>query len=167
MNEHPIIFSGPMVKAIIEGRKTQTRRVCGEPKWIGGLKHGSLSIWPCPYGQPGDRLWVKESYLPGGNISYRADSPGDGTVKMSWKSGRFMPRWASRITLEITEVRVQRLQEITNRDAVAEGVEYDLSKPDGAPLSRFNKLWDSINGKKHPWKSNPWVWVISFFTKKS
>jgi hypothetical protein len=188
-----------MVRAILEGRKTQARRVV---KWTGidglnlsfsGLSASNIagtrwalmsmgaSCWQerghadCPYGVPGDRLWVRETFyhMEGGpirdavggvmdvmedEIVYRAD----GNRLLKWTPSIHMPRWASRITLELTDVRVQRLQEISHHDALAEGVEYDVSREDGAPLPRFRKLWDSINAKTHPWSSNPWVWVISF-----
>lgn len=142
VRERPILFSGPMVRAILEGRKTQTRRVLknpddgvsttiedGSPLYCddGGFWHPR----PCPYGQPGDRLWVREAHQlsPDGPI-YRATAREHGTYEPGgagpWRPSIHMPRWASRITLEITDVRVERVQEITEDDAIAEGVEVDM-----------------------------------------
>lgn len=174
--ERPILFSGPMVRAIRDGRKTQTRRVCrnnGEP--------GPERIWgvgDCKYGSPGDRLWVKETWFPspvgqpasnvkipkalpdGWTVLYAAS--GDTISKpLHWKPSIFMPRWASRLTLEITAVMVERLQDISMSDVFAEGCILSTSKSD--PID-FQNLWDSINGKTYPWSSNPFVWVISFKT---
>jgi hypothetical protein len=153
--ERPILFSGEMVKAILEGRKTQTRRVIkpqpgdkpswaaygpysgpGGWHWIGENDSGQFAdSWPqspiaCPY-SIGDRLWVKETWRPilsgikQGGFDYKADDPSaSGIGFIPWKSGRFMPRWASRITLEITAVRPERLQAISEEDAAAEGFEF-------------------------------------------
>lgn len=193
----PILFSGPMVMAIREGRKTQTRRVVRpqpEEGWSilpdvsGGwcaMRTRAVSHYPvavadihCPYGQPGDRLWVRETFRVEGcgdpactncdlngceHAVYRADCDHECNHDKStkWKPSIFMPRWASRITLEVKAVRVERLQEITEKDALAEG-----AHPGGFASRRavpfFQQLWDTINGKKHPWASNPWVWVVSF-----
>lgn len=132
----------------------------------------------------GERLWVRETWGAGwlngdghyyairptgkqhelpDKIFYKADGKHDDESegRYCWRPSIHMPRWASRITLEVTGVRVERVQDISHRDALAEGVEYDLSKPDGSPLARFKKLWDKINGPGS-WESNPWVWVISF-----
>lgn len=182
MREHPILFSGPMVRAILSGTKSQTRRIVKpQPP---PEREAILAKFPkqkgCPYGQPGDRLWVRETLKcdTHGNWHYAADNDvvqlpaGSAWTEhmLAWahhKDGDtcvsiHMPRWASRITLEITGVRVERLQDISHRDALAEGVDYDVSKPDGAPLPRFQALWDKINGKRAPWASNPWTWVLSF-----
>ncbi len=212
MIERPILFNAEMVRAILDGRKTQTRRVikpnpdtfCG---WTGVEGRG---YWPadiegdpakCPYGQTDDRLWVREAWAPGyqdggwGTI-FRADGYFSlGARKhergpyfhakevgswIRWRPSIHMPRWASRITLEITSVRVQRLQEISEEDAMAEGVEKlgefpcitpwknYLLKP-GQPSAMnhsiarasFMSLWDSINGVDAH-KVNPWVWAVSF-----
>jgi hypothetical protein len=136
----------------------------------------------CPYGQPGDRLWVRETWKPmndlkGGGIPRWGITCGEGCTWKEgcpdqsgpWKPSIFMPRWASRITLEIMDIRVERLQEITEEDALKEGCEREMVA-DGSSwgaglidaVENFEKLWDSINGKKYPWSSNPWVWVISF-----
>jgi len=191
----PIIFSTDMVKAILEGRKTQTRRVIEPAKTSATAKYfdPKLNNWPidqdtgrklnCPYGQAGDRLWVRETFcykydaikaIPiEREVWYKASNPevikidGDGGQEFRkdgyeaspWLPSIFMPRWASRITLEITEIRVERLQEITPLDCLAEGVMDDLInwKFD------FIKLWDKINAKRgYGWSVNPWVWVISF-----
>jgi hypothetical protein len=173
-----------MVRAIIDGSKTQTRRVMG-PGHAGDAVRaaaGSLDAGPrallrrCPYGVAGDRLWVKETW--GGDdccgFAYRADTPeqkrfeGDGEQPDSpWRSPRFMPRAASRIDLEVVSVRVERLQEITEDDARAEAASLEGPFPspyDGARWYReaFAVLWDGINSKRAPWASNPWVWAITF-----
>lgn len=150
----PIIFSAPMVKAILAGVKTQTRR----------LKNG-----PCRYGGRGDRLWVKET-LVGGKMSLLTYAADDTLVERpiqtnhgwhyNWKRDYgqcvpsiYMPRWASRIMLEIVAMRDERLQELTDDDATAEGV---------TDREAFARLWDDINGKRAPWANNPVVWVVSF-----
>lgn len=189
MKERPILFSGPMVRAILEGRKTQTRRVV-KPQPIGKiwnppvdppcLQDDSGRFHPCPYGYAGDRLWVRETWAHVPATAYRQSegvvqtiSPDDTDMAAvyaadwsrsapRWRPSIHMPRWASRITLEITGVRVERLQDITTKDAVREGVSYDVSKPDGGPIHRFQKLWNSINKDRAPWESNPWVWVVEF-----
>ncbi len=232
MKERPILFSGPMVRAILEGRKTQTRRVVkpqppfGCEYGINGAeshalcsKIGDVACWVpptgksvdnrllCPYGQPGDRLWVKETFwiddfnfYPKGRLPktwppeldenaliYAADGSccqqlgececeGNGATL---RPSIFMPRWASRITLEIVRVRVERLQEISEDDAKAEGIESHPPPEErygwkyyGKELERLNQwtlnprwsyesLWESINGKGS-WDANPWVWVVEF-----
>lgn len=186
----PILFNGDMVRAILDGRKTQTRRVMKpQPNpitngpvdhlkiytsgWMEGESAPKYVLEKCPYGQPGDLLYVKEAFAknisgcPNG-ITYRADhvNPrGDGPVNpIKWTSARFMPRSASRITLRIIDVRVQRVQEIGESDAMSEGV---VSKFDGQkyfPIGYvFKELWDSINAKRgFGWDVDPWVWCISF-----
>ena len=173
MKEHPILFSGPMVRAILEGRKTQTRRVMKL-----NMDGGVYSEPRCPDGVPGDRLWVRETWadvrwmqepehFPNG-VSYRADCSAD-SLKLAehygvrWKPSIHMPRWASRITLEVTEVRAQRLQDITEEDARAEGVNCAVGGfITTNPVNAFHGLWDYINGKRAPWDSNPWVWAVTF-----
>lgn len=228
----PILCSGPMVRALLSGQMTQTRRVinpqpapfvqatpdshpparpepyldsyCGEKKtpenprgmsrdwcwWTRDNRPGP-TVARCPYGVPGDRLWVRETWgyypgsLPGEEpLLYRADcpeAPGDwpsyrrGPIAdfVVWKPSIHMPRWASRLTLEVTEVRVQRLTSITDEDAIAEGVEqldrpgfwkaYDCREGFCTTAARsFETLWQSINAKRAPWDSNPLVWAISF-----
>ena len=204
MKERPILFSGPMVEALLAGTKTktQTRRI------VAGALYGrpAVKVAPdseierltskCPYGAPGDRLWVRETLRRRGAIwTYDADGAevtlpqGDPRIgaMLSWahhKEGNtcvsiHMPRWASRITLEIVSVRVERLQDITEEDAEAEGVDEDPGEPqheyhsttgvylgacypDASYVRAFQALWDSINGERASWQSNPWVWVVSF-----
>lgn len=223
MSEKPILFSGPMVRAILDGRKTQTRRVIKPPRWshyVGteafeidehcvpmavSSKTGCLAEIHNPYGDVGDRLWVREAWAraPDGWLIYRAnfnvedgfgievvDLPTGKTIPLRWLPSIHMPRAYSRITLEIVDVRLERLQEITEADILAEGTRapvtvageplYTLAaKPfkltdyvggdprtwSGAEYLRanFGHLWDSINAKRgYPWASNPWVWVIKF-----
>lgn len=182
VKSHPILFSAPMIRAIIDGTKTQTRRIvkpmhypdqlfgeAGKPWWnIGGL-NGAENI--CPYGKPGDRLWVKETFCyvsEGGTLTpaYRADGwtecPADNG---KWKPSIFCTRAASRITIEITDVRMERLQDITEEDAIAEGTPDNLEAEQGMEMrDSYAALWNRINGHGS-WDLNPWVWVISF-TKK-
>ena len=168
MKERPILFSGQMVSAILDGRKTQTRRIV-KPQPI-----ASRNLVHLPY-RVGQRLWVRESCRPRqtGTVYYRADSydyhydeiRAGGTVPQ-WRPSIHMPRWASRITLEIVAVRVERLQEITEDDAKAEGCQ-PITHEDGAVdcgtrKTMFAKLWDEINAKRAPWASNPFVFVIEF-----
>lgn len=188
MSERPILFSSPMVRAIMAGAKTQTRRVlkeqpnkfahvdfdevrgwylwwdectsCGSPD----VRQGHADI-VCPYGNQGDRLWVRETFtFCCGPIEYKADSSTsckDST--MTWKPSIFMRRKDSRITLEITEIRCERLQDITNEDIRAEGAWSDaisMSRAD-MPIDAWRELWESINGKES-WEANPMVWVVEF-----
>jgi len=196
VKERPILFSASMVRAILAGRKTQTRRV------VRYLPHAEQDskVYPheCPYGEPGDRLWVRETFqnIPclccdeGIDVAtctcsdpclYAADKPTHHRLGI-WSPSIFMPHWASRINLEVVSVRVERLQEIGNDDAAAEGA-FDvpeelkqqaarivLAEPVGDPpigkevraRDYFRVLWDSTTGNKHPWSSNPFVWVIEF-----
>jgi hypothetical protein len=188
LKERPILFSGPMVRAILEGRKTQTRRIFKLPKgtaWYEELQ-GEAEGWftdgvgwwhveECrsPYGKPGDRLWVRETFatahdnpcIDDAGTVYRATDPDWGLMEgFRWKPSIFMPRALSRITLEITGVRVERLQDISLKDAISEGVEWNNSptrQGNTNPKSAFKCLWESINGEG-AWHSNPWVWVIEF-----
>lgn len=181
MKERPIIFSTEMVRAILDGRKTQTRRVIkSQPNSNDYWQRAKGHLVPiekvaryCPYGQPSDRLWVRESFgfLIGGTISYRANCDSwhlkhGYTIK--WKPSIHMPRWASRIYLEITEVRVERLKAITVIDLVDEGIEpqyeFDTNAYNEPPMFKaFIALWDSLNAKRgYSFETNPWVWVISF-----
>lgn len=206
MKERPILFSAPMVRAILCDRKTQTRRVVKpQPthRLIEGVAHITAGMNPaddgqlwydancihtgrevrCPYGRVGDRLWVRETWritsnpdapYSGLRIEYRAQ--GERYLEFSeyeacdkyvreaarWRPSIHMPRWASRLTLEITGVRVQKVQDISEDDAKAEGVPSLLPVADVRYRDAFRSLWDSINGKKFPWSSNPWVWVIEF-----
>lgn len=246
--ERPILMSAPMVRAILDGRKTQTRRIVkirGVKGEIYSAEHLSDVLgWQfmherqanlinghiihCPYGVPGDRLWVRETWVPllavspasdapnewgdrpfkrteeptfwtddngrtrwhysGTDIVWRADGEvefcdGDGFSEEShsanrddlprWRPSIHMPRWASRLTLEVTGVRVQRLNSISAEDATAEGVKPSdavavfrdgvrVPEMESTPIGAFACLWDSLNAKSAPWGSNPWVWVIEF-----
>ena len=182
MKERPILFSGQMVRAILDGRKTMTRRVVDRDWWdvcekgTGGyIECNDSGILKCKYGQPEDRLWVRETFVPhlccgmhAEEIHYRADGescPIDGTTIKRWKPSIFMPRWASRITLEITSVRVERLKDISEADAEAEGVCPNGNQfyPKDQYKWAFRDLWDSINSARgYGWDVNPWVWVIEF-----
>jgi len=205
LKERPILFSGAMVRAILAGEKTQTRRVvkpqfgpeampaemCAETaegwqtsghsgRWWDDCNGDADAAVYCPYGKPGDRLWVRETFncmytneemktikvadLNDGDLVYRADGEYDYGVFGPWQPSIFMPRWASRITLEITDVRVERLQDISEADAWAEGcLGTDDDVTGGISGYReYYKLWESINGKTAPWASNPWVWVLTF-----
>jgi hypothetical protein len=179
--ERPILFSAPMVRAILEGRKTQTRRVY-KPRVQDNVmdQHGPLWSLPCPYGVPGDRLWVRETWYErydGLDDTYCEGYAADGEMKcgpvsataheainMGARSKRpsiFLCRADSRITLEITDIRVQRVQEISEEDAKAEGVSADACFAT-ARLS-YEQLWDSINAKRgYGWEANPWVWALTF-----
>lgn len=174
MKERPTLFSGPMVRAILEGRKTQTRRAV-KFQWCGSgeaLMHQATfdPAYKCPYGQPGDRLWVRETFRSkqqcGETIdwTYRADCPALTEYLFPWKPSIYMPRRASRITLEIMSVRGERLQDISEEDAKAEGCEWSQwSFPNSTRpgKSAYRALWESINGPGS-WDQNPWVWVIEF-----
>lgn len=198
--ERPILFSGAMVRALLEGKKTQTRRVVKDfaPFDITPSEtQESLELlgWreliprhlvpPCPYGRPGDRLWVRESFarLDDGSYLYPATYDTARRPYMKWKPSIHMPRAACRLVLEVTEVRVERLHDITADDAKAEGVpenmtyvpvpvsttatrEQMLEWAHSPPIMQdwrqgFFRLWESINGKKSL-DDNPWVWVVSF-----
>ncbi|MBC4256638.1 hypothetical protein H8M44_12325 [Klebsiella pneumoniae] len=230
MKERGVIFNGEMVRAILHGRKTQTRRPI---KWkqtrfteIGEREDGSNWPWsedaehacdfwhPCPFGAVGDRIWVRETFqgplfdydlmdsyckdpTPFENPEfcvYKADGVpapefynADDELHCCWRPSIHMPRWASRIMLEITDVRVERLNSINEHDAIAEGLaeiskdwrtyKYGVPDRDGYPgtddcgwpwhewecypISAYSKLWESIYGADS-WQANPWVWVIEF-----
>lgn len=178
MKERPIIFSGPMVRALLAGTKTQTRRVYrARPVDNIAAEHGPVWSLPSPYGAPGDRLWVRETMdysAEHANFYYAADRRGVGEyvyarlVARDWKPRTVpsihMPRWASRITLEVTEVRVQRVQDISEEDARAEGVLPAGANPSHYKPARdlFRTLWNDINEDRAPWASNPWVWALTF-----
>jgi hypothetical protein len=161
VTEHGILFSAPMVRAILEGRKTQTRRVLN-PMHISVT--GELLRWP--YGDRGDRLWVRETWRVGSDnrVHYRADEPDGGGP---WRPSIFMPRGASRITLVVTDVRPERLQDISEGDAEREGVDGPSCSDEAYgwyPSGSFRDLWISLNGKRPgcSWADNPWVWVLTF-----
>ena len=212
MKERPILFSTEMVKGILDGRKTQTRRVknlkeinLNPASWryvakLGGswkdkAKYIFRFINPTghsvniasPYGLPGDRLWVRETFLVERSqhkdfYEYKADYSNTFAGDVCWNPSIFMPREACRILLEVMDVRVERLQEITEEDAKAEGItDVEFYPDEGFPLSvghmagkddgktslhttrvkAYTALWGSINGKGS-WEKNPWVWVIEF-----
>ena len=187
MKERPMLFSGPMVRAILDGRKTQTRRlVKPQPNYVNTLGvpfypdgKGPVDYRCCPYGQPGDRLWVKETFAYAGpeinlvpGFVYRATDPDWSTlVGFRWKPSIFCTRAASRITIEITAIRIERLNDISQEDALAEGMDVFEDgagftvPPNGAwhrnPEDAFRDLWQSINGPDS-WSANPWVWVVEF-----
>jgi hypothetical protein len=166
-----------MVRAILDGRKTQTRRVI-KPQ-PGDIHRDLLRInYHCPYGQPGDHLWVRETWSPWADeatkqaargkdpVLYRADyRKGCSALEIggdyNWKSSIYMPRWASRITLEIIGVHVERIQDISVNDCMAEGIPINISGMNIVYF--FRDLWDSINKKRgYGWDTNPYVWVIEF-----
>lgn len=218
MKERPILFKGPLVRAILEGRKTVTRREIKKQAALDCLAAGfepAFLALPgnadlCPYGQPGDRLWVRETWsdvnlqgAPG--IAYQADDdvrdlmedasfldehgafnyddPRSKPYQFAcwsedliagtegrWRPSIHMPRWASRLLLEITDVRVERLQAITDEQCIAEGIGLNentvgvkLTVPEGAsmPKTMFSEVWRAINGADS-WDANPWVWVVEF-----
>ncbi|HHR3950772.1 TPA: hypothetical protein ACS5Z2_002341 [Salmonella enterica] len=211
MKEHGVIFNDEMVRAILDGRKTQTRRIM-KPQpaddvargafpnkdaigWISSLNHkfGSTTAHFCPYGNPGDRIWVRETFrvhsraTDVATLVYRASVRNSWTEQThrvpvavcnkpatpeKWTPSIHMPRWARRILLEITDVRVERLNAISENDAQAEGVaqlrggfwkHYQPSWTQHQLSARgsFVTLWKSIYGDES-WYSNPWVWVIEF-----
>ena len=184
VKECPIIFSGEMVRAILDGRKTQTRRIIKpqpEHVWGFGVRHDDPEYFSahvrysgghqpdpwihCPYGKPGDSLWVRETWselIHGEKAIYRSGY-GKYAPLITWKPSIFMPRWASRISLEITGVRVERLVDITDSDCYAEGITSLQNDILGEPYYSFKELWDRINAKRgYLFASNPWVWVIEF-----
>lgn len=219
MRERPILFSGSMVRALNDGRKTVTRRVVtrrmrdeGELITVRPFMNYTAGLieqeFGCPYGQPGDRLWVRETWASPerARVAYRADGwcgarlddgvtihhgyiievegergPSWGLAAFGgrWRPSIHMPRWASRFTLEVVTVRVERLHEITDADAVLEGIrrpeditneeadvwpgaERALYNGMNQPRDVFRRLWDSLNSDRAPWASNPWVWRVEF-----
>jgi hypothetical protein len=235
MKERPILFSSPMVRSILDGWKTQTRRVVKWPKWIDtdydkkrcseiinsndyrsvvkrGCCDGVIGKFGSPYGILGDRLWVRETFYAWGKwepyldgkkdrwrfldhtdskhpVKYPAtegnrfyQGPSNGGDDYHCRPSIFMPRWASRITLEVKDVQVERLQDISEADAELEGIErvggeyscspwrnYLIGTPGemnvhaSAPTRSFQTLWDSINNKRgYGWDTNPWVWAVEF-----
>lgn len=159
MRERPILFSAPMVRAIIRGHKTQTRRI---------INLNAYNVHPadCAYGQRGDRLWVRETFaFASHNYAvpvYRADFNEREGTPYRWKPSIYMPRAVSRITLEIIKIGVERLQSISENDARAEGTpDFRTPENDLAMKDCFRSLWESINGKGS-WRKNPWVWVVRF-----
>jgi hypothetical protein len=218
VKQRPILFSAPMIRALLNGSKTQTRRIVKLPHlnplglWeattIGGkgIKTASgmesieqTALWHtrtgdilgCPYGYAGDQLWVRETFCPDwcDKPIYKADGGSAIDAGYSkeprWKPSIHMPRWASRITLEITGVRVERLNDCSEADAISEGIERvggvasvspwrnyrigeegEMSLHCSAPTRSYMSLWESINGASS-WAANPWVWVVEFKVVKS
>lgn len=183
MKERGMIFNDEMVRAILGGNKTQTRRIV-EEKFYGRAVAAELLAKHCPYGQPGDRIWVRETYRVHGKATdvatlvYRASVRNSWTeqthrvpvevcnkpVSEKWTPSIHMPRWASRILLEITDVRVERLHDMSEADAKAEGASpatYKITPPEAVYRVGFGDIWRSIYGQEN-WLSNPWVWVIEF-----
>ena len=197
MKERGVVFNDDMVRAILEGRKTQTRRpvknvradnclVIRKPtKKRNGVythvmdapKHGL-----CPFGNVGDRIWVRETFnafwldndviqeikdgvsLASELCDYKADYSDSSKPAEGWTPSIHMPRWASRILLEITDVRVERLHDMSEADAKAEGASpatYKITPPEAVYRVGFGDIWRSIYGQDN-WLSNPWVWVIEF-----
>ena len=183
MTERPILFSGPMVRAILAGQKTQTRRIVKPHECVEEMPENSelgvIAHAACPYGQPGDRLWVRETWLhfdqAPRDTAYleeiESESDPDiraillGTFKGRWKPSIHMHRFRSRITLEVVSVRIERLQDISADDSRAEGHATRSSLPtevnDDAASDWYMDLWESINGPGS-WAANPWVWVVEF-----
>lgn len=164
MKQKPILFSTPMVQAILEGRKTQTRRICKQD-----LPYAST----CPYGQVGDVLWVRETFAHCGNNTFLYKVNGCEPIPPNkWKPSIHMPKKACRIYLKIKSTRVERLQDISTSDARSEGIKIDpisrtryMNYVDGSTTynerTSFYSLWEKINGKESL-DSNPWVWVVEF-----
>lgn len=213
MSERPILFSGPMVRALLDGRKTQTRRIVkhqpikgdvyatkDDGVWGAQTERSVVTYFSSPYGLPGDRLWVRETWAvnkyydgrpankcgPIPEVAVECRELPDavrvlpslahrsiGEERGKWRPSIFMPRWASRITLQIEGVRVERLHDIgkdgrKGKDVMAEGITEEQIgawrqwlHPDDAPAHTYGVLWDSINGKGS-WVANPWVWVVTF-----
>lgn len=202
MAERPILFRGVMVRAILNGGKTQTRRImkpepAKEKEFLvaNGVcfksLRGSQRVSHTPYGRPGDTLWVREAWRVGKGyddvagstftspaVWYEADSNGNAPNERAgrYRHARFMPRWASRVILEISSVRVERLKDISPEDAVAEGLVevnkgyrlngyglpgWEQHECRFSPVDAYERLWNIINGRG-AWDKNPWVWVIEF-----
>lgn len=191
MKERGIIFNGEMVRAILDGRKTQTRRVMnnqpctlsGETisvqqddfnfRWAGDLHNDTSGWFPCPLGKVGDRLWVRETFKTGvcteSTIAYKAThKPSDleegWYEEIKWTPSIHMPRRYSRITLEITDIRVERLNSADDNEFKAEGYPLDRELTGGSmdPFCWFRNLWDSVSPTNFKYADNPWVWVIEF-----
>lgn len=194
--ERPILFSGPMVRAILDGRKTQTRRpVKPQPpdptvrmyaeenedfsgktdRWYAeeenrGRPWTDGALYRCPYGKPGDRLWVRETFrYDGFALSYRAVDGFFLDGREKWRPSIHMPRWASRLTLEVVSVRVERVQDITDADSRDEGVVCSDCASASPRLEHcccrllYRVLWSQIyDANGYGWDANPWVWVVEF-----
>jgi len=210
MKERPILFSAPMVRALLNRSKTQTRRVVKlrNGQYLPPSESADRPGWQqllhsCPYGIPGDRLWVKETwgmellwgtsgegsisrgyeirYRAGGECGFTYEGPDSeidpflryyDTQKGNWRPSIYMPHWASRILLEIVHIRVERLQNLSETDALAEGVDPELCDHarrsceeigcyGNTAKAAYHGLWDQIHGQDS-WATNPWVWVVQF-----
>lgn len=213
MKERPIIMDGRSVRAILDGRKSQTRRVVQpQPDWLAEVTHARVGVpdfvWPIgslgqqcgrpitnlPYGSVGERLWVRETWMhtfEGENadachyiadagtsrwLQARTENEARTNWKGRWRPPLHMPRWASRLLLEITEIRVERLQAVSHADCIREGCGGDsqdiadelamaeaTGDGDDRLIEQFAATWDETNAKHGlGWKTNPWVWVIGF-----
>ena len=215
MKELPIKFNMAMVQAVLEGRKTQTRRLIkkadhgklttnilhtGNNKWQHHFNNGKSEKFPgglleivnlkCPYGIPGDKLWVRETWSPDlDSYIYRADGCWEDNKSITWKPSTHMPRKASRVILDVARIRVERVQSITPQDAIAEGVESVVATRERfgcrasgmllyrnyldkrtewatgyeSPIDSFCTLWNSIyDSRGYGWDVNPWCWVVDF-----
>ena len=181
MKETGLMFKAPLVRALLEGRKTQTRRIAKpvrHPDLGNVYSPGALVLEhepqhvinrACPYGQPGDRIYVRETFSQHpewGQLAFRADGEefedADGWLwEPKWQPSSQMPKELARIWLEITGVRVERLQDISTEDCISEGLNATLREYDAEVNLRdqFQELWESTGGD---WDANPWVWVIDF-----
>lgn len=179
MADRPIIFNSEMVRAILDDRKTQTRRVIKPQPYRDdrGWLHWKGKVWVLPmqdmcafnpYGLVGNRLWVREAFNDWDGVHirkprYRATE--ENYINTNWKPSIHMPKLYTRLWLEITGIRVERVQDISEEDCHKEGVNFlhtDMEEG-GAIKNYFSSLWDSINAKRgYSWESNPWVWVIEF-----
>ena len=171
MKERPILFSGPMVRAILADRKTQTRRIVKPQSAVLtdqmarrlGVRPPAVenaAVIPCPYGQAGDRLWVRETWAlhpETGSLLYKADDAAPNNIK--WKPSIHLPRKHSRILLEVVDTGVERLKSISREDAQAEGM--DNNPGTNCPIDKFFNYWCYLNGFDS-WDANPWVWVVKF-----
>lgn len=188
MKERGILFSAPMVRALLDGSKTQTRRAL-KVQPIGMAHAGRASLtksmsrpafyatWDesaadgstcciCPYGVPGDRLWVRETWarttvFPGTEMVVYREGDNRTDYGGPWKPGIHLFRRDSRITLEVTEVRVERLQDVSRGDAMGEGYPFPNMAQGDDPRQWYRDLWQSINGAES-WEANLWVWVVAF-----
>ncbi len=171
MKTKPILFNTDMVQAILNGSKTQTRRVVKpQPSETGvsAFNDGEHPQMKCPYGKVGDVLWVREAFAEDDDtpkVIYKADHTKEVQNYVKWKPSIRMPKIACRLFLQITNIRVERLQDITEQDAKNEGAKHDRAvgygQIGGSHREGFINLWQSINGEQS-WQQNPWVWVIEF-----
>jgi hypothetical protein len=163
--ERPLSFAADMVRAVQAGIKRQTRRpMYPQPERViaDRFYRGDGREIICPFGVPGDRLWVRERFAQteDGTIVYAAD-PVKGRSRLTWQQSRYLPREASRLTLLVRGTRPQRLQEISEADARAEG--YDQARETRSPIEWFARLWDRLSVTESlRWAANPWLWVVEF-----